>query len=549
MRSEAEAALARLVRSNSPAKVSLAGAYALGYGGLAMAQIEDDGPDWFHDLDPLETLFLGTAWPQKFCDSYEFANACWAWLRLLRNTVHWAGIERFVAEALAASEQFDLAVDEGELMLLLAGRLESAGLDQRKLPRDLLPDRALRGARFIGLRDADCVQPDVPLDVADRLAGFWASCEVELPADGSAVDGLRVGLHLLSSIGMDVHEESALLLPALYIGLVATDDEDLADAGERAVAWALGLDEDSSLVPVTNVLLAAADDADVDVVLARLFGVSAFTEQVRSEDCLWHSSPGAALVRLALEFGHRQVIALNCKTVSLGAGGSALVEAQRRKFEEKFGRPMGPDDPVFFDPDADEPQPFSLIEAENDTVALLEAAGVSPAWIYAYQHTDGLLPRADGSFASERDRTEWNEAVGRYVELHQPGVHVDHDAETRKLQNIMVGMTLHMVAADPEYAASLVGRLGALADSGDDEALMGRYLWSCADDLVDELGDSAVVSAATEYARAWAGADLADQVREAAACPRGADPGLDVLLTIAAAVGRRRTDAGGEGIP
>ena len=88
----AEAALARLIKMNPPGTVSLAGAYALGYGGLAMAQIEGDGPDWLHDLDPLETLFLGTAWPEKFRDSYEFANACYAWLQLLRDTVHWNGI-------------------------------------------------------------------------------------------------------------------------------------------------------------------------------------------------------------------------------------------------------------------------------------------------------------------------------------------------------------------------------------------------------------------------------------------------------------------------
>lgn len=387
--------------------------------------------------------------------------------------------------------------------------------------------------------------------MADRISKFWASCEVELPADGTAVDGLREGLHLLSAAGMDVREDSALLLPALYIGLVAADDEDIADVGERAVAWALGLDEDSSLVPVTNVLLLAAAEGEthVDAALARLFGVSAFKEQVRSEDCLWHSSPGAALVRLAFEFGHRQVITLKGKTVSLGGGGQALIEAQRRKFEEKFGRPMGPDDPVFFDPDADEPQTFSLLEVENETVAMLEAAGVSPAWIYAYQHTDGLLPRADGGFASERDRAEWNEAVSRFVRLHQPGVRVDHDTETRKWQNMLVGMTLSMVATDPAYAASLVGRLGASVDSGDDDALMRQYLGSWSDDLVNQLSDPAVASAATEYARAWAGADMADRVRETVACPGGADSGLDVLLAVAAAVGRRATDTSGGGAP
>ena len=31
---------------------------------------------------------------------------------------------------------------------------------------------------------------------------------------------------------------------------------------------------------------------------------------------------------------------------------------QFRRFEEKFGRPPGQDDPIFFDPAADEPRPM-----------------------------------------------------------------------------------------------------------------------------------------------------------------------------------------------
>jgi hypothetical protein len=59
--------------------------------------------------------------------------------------------------------------------------------------------------------------------------------------------------------------------------------------------------------------------------------------------------------------------------VQLPGGGSALnwnpgtadslvmqeaFEANLQAFREKFGRDPGPDDPVFFDPDADEPTPL-----------------------------------------------------------------------------------------------------------------------------------------------------------------------------------------------
>ena len=129
-------------------------------------------------------MFLGTVWPRKFADGYEFANALTAWLRLLRGTVHWAGIERFVREVLAASAEHDLPVDEGELMLLVAGRLEAAGLDQRKLPRSLLPGTALADTRLARGPDPEAPLPDPPPDAADRVERLWATTEA--PASWAA---------------------------------------------------------------------------------------------------------------------------------------------------------------------------------------------------------------------------------------------------------------------------------------------------------------------------------------------------------------------------
>ena len=406
---------------------SLAGAYALGYAALGMAQLEGDGPGWFHELDPLDTLFLGTVWPQRLRDGYEFANARTAWLWLLRGTVHWRGIERFAREVLAASDEHDLPVDEGELMLLVAGRLEAAGLDQRKLPRSLLPGTALAGARFVNGPADDARLPDPPPDAADRAARLWAATEAGLPDDGTAADALREGLHLLASAGLDARADAAVLLPALYIGLVAGEYEELSEVAERAMAWALGLGEDCPLVPVTDVLLAAPQRGlSPDTALGHLFGIPAFTDPVRAEDRRWHSWPGTALTDLAFELGYPQVITRDSKVIRLDRDGAAMLEAQVRRFEEKFGRPPGPDDPLFFDPDADEPQPMSLPGLETATVGMLEAAGISPAWIYAYQYTGGLLPRPDGGFASERDQAEWDEVIGRYLKLHHAQGQVDH---------------------------------------------------------------------------------------------------------------------------
>ena len=539
-RGRAQAAVTRLVRGNPPGKVSLAGAYALGFGALGMAQAEGDEPEWFAELDPLDTLFLGTVWPRKFADGYEFANALTAWLRLLRGTVHWAGIERFVREVLAASAEHDLPVDEGELMLLVAGRLEAAGLDQRKLPRSLLPGTALADTRLARGPDPEAPLPDPPPDAADRVERLWAATEIGVAHDGTAQDALREGLHLLGAAGVDVRHETAVLLPALYVTLVAGEFEELAQAGERAVAWALGLAGDSALIPVTDVLLTAPQRGlDPDTALAHLLAIPAFTEPVRPEDRRWHSWPGTELISLAFELGYPQVLTLDSKVVRVDPDQAAMLEAQVRRFEEKFGRPPGPDDPLFFDPDADEPQPVSLTGLETETVGMLEAAGVSPAWIYAYQHTDGLLPRPDGSFASARDQAEWDEVISRYVRVHQPGIVVDHQAETRKLANITTIMTLQMAADDPGYGAAMAAQLGGPPGGppGTDSALLREYLRACAGELGGTLrADRAVAQVAAEHARAWGGASLASRLQQAARAGAGDAIADDVLLAAAVAL-------------
>lgn len=441
-RAAAQGALQRLLASNRPGRVSLAGAYALGYGALGMAQIEDEGPDWFDQLDPLDTLFLGTAWPQRFRDAYEFGNARTAWLRLMRETPHWDGIERFVRETIAASEQHRLPVDEGELMLLLAGRLEDAGLDRRALPAALLPRTALAEARFLTGPGQGYRLPAPPADAEEQVRRFWVGVDADLPHDGTATDALREGLHLLARAGLSTREDPMSLLVALYIALVAHDDEDLAEAGEQAQAWALGLAEDSAFCGVIDVLLAAADqERSAEDALGSLFAVGAFAAGVSAEDRRWHSEPGTDLSVLAFEFGFGRLSTRDGEVVHMPPAAADAIRAQYRRFERKFGRPPGPDDPIFFDPDSDEPAPLSLLDAERESTGMLEAAGVHPAWIYANQHTGGLLPRPDGTFADPANTRDWDQAIERYLRTH-PGESVDHDAEAAKYRTLMGALSL-----------------------------------------------------------------------------------------------------------
>ncbi len=94
------------------------------------------------------------------------------------------------------------------------------------------------------------------------------------------------------------------------------------------------------------------------------------------------------------------------------------LEELLRAFREKFGRDPGPDDPLFFDPDADEPRPLNRVAVEAGVVEAMERAGVSPAHIYAFQQT-GIIP-AEGvlkHLPAERLQ-EFYLAVRRYERLH-----------------------------------------------------------------------------------------------------------------------------------
>jgi hypothetical protein len=89
---------------------------------------------------------------------------------------------------------------------------------------------------------------------------------------------------------------------------------------------------------------------------------------------------------------------------------------QLAAFRRKFGREMGPDDPFFFDPDADTPQfrnPSYAAHAINAIAAMMGQAGVDAAAIYAFTRTGGLFP-TETRRLSRDEELEWNAAVNEY---------------------------------------------------------------------------------------------------------------------------------------
>ena len=90
------------------------------------------------------------------------------------------------------------------------------------------------------------------------------------------------------------------------------------------------------------------------------------------------------------------------------------LEEQKRRFREKFGREPGPDDPVFFDPDAAEPKQIDPDRFDREVTRALAQAGIDPAFIYAYRRTGLIVTTQNYPLLSERDRQEWEEALAEY---------------------------------------------------------------------------------------------------------------------------------------
>src|ERR1700749_3516568 len=192
--------------------MDLHGAYVLGNAARLRARRgEEEVPRWVDHLDPLETLFLGAGWPLQDEDASRFANACATWLRVLRGTAYWAGIELFVREALIVAAEFGLPDNSGELYIPLHQRFETDGRDLRKLPPDLLPARLLDGARCFDGPAAGMRLPDPAANADELITRFWAAHGTSdfygdgysffVSTGGTPYGGLLDGLRALRATG------------------------------------------------------------------------------------------------------------------------------------------------------------------------------------------------------------------------------------------------------------------------------------------------------------------------------------------------------------
>lgn len=93
-----------------------------------------------------------------------------------------------------------------------------------------------------------------------------------------------------------------------------------------------------------------------------------------------------------------------------------LTREQQAAFRQKFGREPGPNDPIFFDPDANTPQPVNIEAYTQTMIEAMENAGISGALIYAFQKTGRLVSEENQKFLTDAELKEWNDAIAEYYE-------------------------------------------------------------------------------------------------------------------------------------
>jgi len=95
------------------------------------------------------------------------------------------------------------------------------------------------------------------------------------------------------------------------------------------------------------------------------------------------------------------------KSIPVSDELAAMIEEQKRRFVEKYGREPTEGDSLFFDMPP-------LEHVEHFMVEGMKKAGLDPAIIYAFEKTGLLVTEANEHLISDKDRAEWDAAILEY---------------------------------------------------------------------------------------------------------------------------------------
>ena len=87
------------------------------------------------------------------------------------------------------------------------------------------------------------------------------------------------------------------------------------------------------------------------------------------------------------------------------------LKEQRKQFIEKFRREPEHEDPLFFDPDADTPQPYPEEKFTETIVESMREAGVDERLINAYKKTGLLVTQENIDLMTPEELEEYEEAL------------------------------------------------------------------------------------------------------------------------------------------
>lgn len=102
------------------------------------------------------------------------------------------------------------------------------------------------------------------------------------------------------------------------------------------------------------------------------------------------------------------------RSVPMTSEAKDVLRKQEERFIKKFGRPPGPEDPIFFDEDAATPMPMNMRGYREAVVEAMKVAGVPDELIYAYNKTGLMLTEEARNLMPDADVEEFEAAVEEF---------------------------------------------------------------------------------------------------------------------------------------
>jgi len=99
------------------------------------------------------------------------------------------------------------------------------------------------------------------------------------------------------------------------------------------------------------------------------------------------------------------------RTLNMSPELEDAFQEQTQRFIEKFGREPGPNDPIFFDPDADTPQEYPKEKINEIFADEMRKAGIDEGYIRAYKKTGLIVTEENMDLLTPEEIEEFEAAM------------------------------------------------------------------------------------------------------------------------------------------